>query len=69
MGAVMSIACFPMLFWGWLNSDGPIVKGAGWSLCFFAFTFTVQHGTRRDGFGSRGRHLSFAFACANTSCW
>ncbi|MGA2353597.1 MAG: O-antigen ligase family protein [Terriglobales bacterium] len=27
MGAVMSIACFPFLLWGWLNSDGPIVKG------------------------------------------
>jgi O-antigen ligase len=27
MGAAMSIACFPILLWGWLNSDGPMVKG------------------------------------------
>ncbi|MFY9907599.1 MAG: O-antigen ligase family protein [Terriglobales bacterium] len=26
MGAVMSIACFPILLWGWLNSDGPTVR-------------------------------------------
>jgi O-antigen ligase len=26
MGAVMSIACFPILLWGWVNSDGPMVK-------------------------------------------
>jgi len=26
MGAVMSIACFPILLWGWVNSDGPMMK-------------------------------------------
>jgi len=26
MGAAMSIACFPILLWGWADSDGPTVK-------------------------------------------
>ncbi|HSZ64343.1 MAG TPA: O-antigen ligase family protein [Terriglobales bacterium] len=44
MGAVMSIACFPILLWGWLNSDGPTVRArrlVALILCVYLIRFSL----------------------------
>ena len=44
LGAVMSIAMFPVLLWGWLASDGPVVKvrrGIALLLCAYLVRFSL----------------------------
>lgn len=44
MGAVMSIVCLPLLLWGWLNSDGPMVRGhrlVALLLCAYLIRFSM----------------------------
>ncbi len=48
MGAVMSIACFPILLWGWLNSDGPTVK-ARRLIALFLCAYLIRLSLARAG--------------------
>ncbi len=44
MGAAMSVGVFPILLWGWLTSDGPVVKGrrlVALCLCVYLVHFSL----------------------------